>query len=92
MADKDLSPNLRALAEAIRKHPKPVRTALCGFDLWLEVLGSDHVKPATFLKGGVMARGDEGDVALKVPVPVLGGRIVVSFDATLPPDGFDLRA
>jgi hypothetical protein len=87
----ELSESMAALAEAIRRHPKPVQTALCGFDLWIEALSSPHAKPQEFLKGGVIAKGDEPEGVLKVPVMVLGGRIVISFDASLPPDRFVLR-
>ncbi len=58
---KDLSQNMQRLAEAIRTHPNPVRTALCGFDLWIEVLSSEHVGPREFLKGGGFAKGDEDE-------------------------------
>jgi len=88
---KDLSNNMQRLAEAIRTHPNPVKTALCGFDLWIEVLSSEHVGPREFLKGGGFAKGDEDEKVLKVPVMVLGRRIVVSFDASLPPEEFLLR-
>ena len=87
----DLSPKMQALAEAIRKHPKPVQTALLGFDLWIEALSSPHAAPKDVLKGGTIARGNEPDGVLKVPVMMLGGRIVISFDAALPPDGWLLR-
>lgn len=87
----ELSDGMKALAEAIRRHPNPVQTALCGFDLWLEVLSSDHVSAREFTTGGLMATGNEDPKVLKVPLPVLGKRIVVSFDASLPPDQFLLR-
>ena len=87
----ELSANMQRLAEAIRKHPNPVRTALCGFDLWIEVLGSGHAAPRDFLKGGGFAAGNEPEGTLKVPVMVLGQRIAVSFDASLPPADFVLR-
>jgi hypothetical protein len=87
----ELSDGMKALAEAIRKHPTQVETALLGFDLWLEVLSSDHVTPREFTPGGVPATGREDEKVLKVPVPVLGKRIVIAFDASLPPDQFLLR-
>lgn len=86
-----LSPGMTALAEAIRRHPNPVATALLGFDLWLEVLSSDHVSAREFTPGGIPATGREDPKVLKVPVPVLGKRIVIAFDASLPPDQFLLR-
>ena len=82
---------MQKLADAIRMSKQPVKTALCGFDLWLEVLASPHVAFLDVLKGGVQAKGNEPPDMLKVPVPMLGRRIVVSLDISLPPDGFDLR-
>ncbi len=79
------------LASAIRAHPNPVQVALCGFDLWLEVLGSGHAKGRDFVAGGKLATGEELPTALKVPIMVIGDRIVVSFDPTLPPDDFLLK-
>ncbi len=54
-------------------------------------MSSPHAKPQEFVKGGRVAKGDEPEGMLKVPVMVLGGRIVISFDAALPPDKFLLR-
>lgn len=87
----DLTENMTALAEAIRRHPTQVQTALLGFDLWLEVLSSSHVSSREFTPGGIPATGQEAETTLKVPVPVLGKRIVIAFDASLPPDQFLLR-
>ncbi|MCR8723346.1 hypothetical protein [Frigidibacter sp. ROC022] len=87
----ELSDSMKALAEGIRRHPNQVQTALLGFDLWLEVLSSEHVSPLEFTPGGIPATGAEDEKVLKVPVPVLGKRIVISFDASLPPDQFLLR-
>jgi hypothetical protein len=91
MAEAKLSKPMQRLADAIRAARQPPKTALCGFDLWLEVLASPHVAFRDLLKGGVPAKGDEPPELLKVPVPMLGRRIVVSLDVSLPPDGFELR-
>jgi hypothetical protein len=92
MSDKpELSPNLQKLSQAIRAHGQPPQVALCGFDLWLEIMGSGHTSMRDFLPGGIPAKGDETDGPLKVPIMVLGGRIVISFDPTLPPDAFVLK-
>jgi hypothetical protein len=92
MAEKPLSKDLQRLADAIRTHPQPVKTALCGFDLWIEVLSSPHIARRDMLKGGAFATGNEGPEAMKVPLPVLGNRIVVSLDTSLPPSEFLLRS
>ena len=75
------------LGEAIAREPAPPRQVFCGFDLWLEVIGSGKLKPMPFVKGGVPARGDEPEGTLKIPI-LVAGRCVVSLDVTLPPDGF----
>lgn len=87
----ELSAKLQALSAAIRAHGAPPQVALCGFDLWLEIMGSGHTGMRDFLSGGIPAKGDEDETVLKVPVVVLGGRIVISFDPTLPPDQFVLK-
>jgi|GEM_PF-3114435 len=79
---------LQDLGAAIAAQPAPPRQVFCGFDLWLEVMGSGKLKLANFLKGGVPARGDEPEAALKVPLMVAGRNIVIGLDVTLPPDGF----
>lgn len=76
------------MGEAIARQPSPPRQVFCGFDLYLEVLGSGKLKMAEFLKGGVPARGDEPEGTLKVPLLVAGRSIVIGLDITLPPDGF----
>ena len=86
-----LSPNLQALSQAIRSHGRPVQVVMCGFDLWLEIMGSGHTALRDFLPGGQPARGDEPEGTLKVGVITLGGHMVVSFDPTLPPDKFQLK-
>ena len=91
MAEKELSKTMARLAEAIRANPK-ARCALCGFDLWLEVLGSPHVMGREMTWKGRFITPDDPPEALKVPVPVLGKRVVVSFDPTLPPTEFQLRS
>ena len=87
----ELSAGLQRLSQAIRAHGAPPEVVFCGFDLWLEIMGSGHTSTRDFLAGGIPAKGDEDDGILKVPVIVLGGRIVVSFDPTLPPDQFALK-
>ena len=87
----ELSANLQALSAAIRAHGAPPQVALCGFDLWLEIMGSGHIGMRDFLSGGIPAKGDEEETILKVPIAVLGGRIVISFDPTLPADKFVLK-
>jgi hypothetical protein len=89
---QSLSKNMQRLADAIRAHKGQVRTALCGFDLWLEVMSSPHVGSREMVPGGTFATGQEAPEALKVPLIVLGNRIVISLDASLPPDTFELRA
>ncbi len=86
-----LSENLQVLSQAIRARGGPTQVVMCGFDLWLEVMGSGHTSTRDFLPGGLPARGDEPPEALKVPVIVLGGQIVISFDPTIPPDKFVLK-
>ena len=87
----ELSANLQALSAAIRAHGAPPQVALCGFDMWLEIMTSGHIGMRDFLAGGTPAKGDEEETVLKVPIAVLGGRIVISFDPTLPPDKFVLK-
>ena len=88
----ELSPGLQALSQAIRaRGAPPPQVVFCGFDLWLEVLGSGHTSLRDYLSGGVPAKGDEPEGVLKVPLMVLGGRIVVSLDPTLPPDSFAFK-
>ena len=88
---QEVSQSLKDLAAAIRAHPNPVQVALCGFDLWVEVLGSGHAKGCDFVPGGRIATAEDADNALKVPVMTIGKSIVVSFDPTLPPDGYLLK-
>lgn len=87
----ELSPGLQALSQAIRARGTPPQAVFCGFDLWLEVLGSGHTSLRDYVAGGTPARGDEPEGVLKVPLMVLGGRIVVSLDPTLPPDTFAFK-
>ncbi len=91
MSESKLSEPMQALADAIRERRGAADVALCGFDLWLEVLGSGHAKGRDMVRGGTFATGKEAPTDLKVPVMVIGGRVVVSFDPTLPPDGFVLK-
>ncbi len=86
----ELSDRMQALADAIRAHPQP-RTALLGFDLWLEAMSSPHVAPREFVAGGAFATGQEDPKVVKVPFPVLGRRVVIAFDASLPPQEFLIR-
>ena len=87
----ELSPNLQRISQAIRGHGGPVQVLFCGFDLWLEVIGSSHMSSVDFLAGGKIAKGDEPENTLKVPMQALGGRIIVNFDPTIPPDQFHLK-
>jgi len=93
MSDKkpELSTNIKALGKAIRDHGTPVQAVFCGFDLWLEVMGSGHTSMCDFLAGGKLAEGTEDEKTLKVPVLVIGGRIVVNFAPTIPPDRFYVK-
>lgn len=86
-----LSPRLQALSEAILAQKQPVRLALCGFDLWLELLSSGHTWMCEFLPGGQIATEADKNRPIKVPVMVIGNRTVISFDPTLPPDRFSLK-
>ena len=88
---RELSPKMQALAEAIRARQELPQAVFCGFDLWLEVCASGHTSTCTFKAGGAIATGDEPENTLLVPVLVIGKRIVVGFDPTLPPDDFVLK-
>ena len=89
---KELSPKMQALAEAIRKREVPPQALFCGFDLWLEVCGSGHTSMCSFKAGGRVADGTEDpEKTVLVPVLVIGKRIVVNFDPTLPPGEFELK-
>ncbi len=90
-AGRELSPRMQALAQAIRNRPTPPQAVFCGFDLWLEVCGSGHTSTCNFKAGGEIATGDEPENTLIVPVLVIGKRIVVGFDPTLPPDQYRLK-
>lgn len=92
MSDKPkLSARMQALAEAIRARPVPAQAVFCGFDLWLEVCGSGHTSMCNFKAGGQVADGTESERTIVVPVMVIGKRIVVGFDPTLPPGEFQLK-
>lgn len=79
------------LGQAIANHPGRVQVAFCGFDLWWAVFASGHVGMTEFRAGGQIATGQESDNALKIPIPTVGNPpIVISFDPTLPPDGYRL--
>ena len=86
-----LSPKMQALAEAIRARQTPPQAVFCGFDLWLEVCGSGHTSMCNFKAGGQIADGTESERTVVVPVLVIGKRIVVGFDPTLPPSEFQLK-
>ncbi|MCB9947484.1 MAG: hypothetical protein H6842_06630 [Rhodospirillaceae bacterium] len=79
---------LKELGAAIAGHSTRVRVAFCGFDLWLEVFASGRVRLQPYKKGGTPA--EDGDEGILVPMPVVGDGVVISFDPTLPPDGFRL--
>ena len=80
---------IQELGAAIAQQKVPPRQIFCGFDLWLEVLGSGKLKMGEYLKGGLPAQGDEPEGTLKVPL-LVAGRSIIGLDATLPPDGFRL--
>lgn len=88
---RELSPKMQALAQAIRERPVPPQAVFCGFDFWLEVCGSGHTATCSFRAGGRIADGTEDETTVVVPVLVIGKRIVVGFDPTLPPDAFQLK-
>ena len=88
---RELSPNLQRLSAAIRAHGAPPRAIFAGFDLYIELMGSGHLGLADFLMGGQLARGDEPEGTLKIPMLVLGGRIMLSVDPTIPPEDFYLK-
>ena len=81
---------LKDLGAAIARHPGPVQAAFCGFDLWTEVMTSDKLWLKPLKKGGVPATEEEAETQLVFRVTVVGKGIVISFDPTLPPDGFRL--
>lgn len=83
----DAVATLMELGEAMAREPAPPRQVFCGFDLWLEVIGSGKLKPMPFLRGGVPAQGNEPEGTLKIPI-LVAGRSVVSLDVTLAPDAF----
>lgn len=87
----ELSARMQALAQAIRGRPAPPQAVFCGFDLWLEVCASGHTSTCNFKSGGQIADGTEDERTVVVPVLVIGRRIVVGFDPTLPPDAFVLK-
>ena len=87
---RELSPAMQALSAAIRGHGAPQAVSR-GFDLWLEAMGSGYTGMCNFRAGGEFADGTEEENTLIVPVLVIGGRIVVNFDPTLPPDQFYLK-
>lgn len=79
---------LKELGSAIAGHATRTQVAFCGFDLWLEVFASGLVRMQLYKKGGLPAQ--EGDEGILVSMPVVGDGVVISFDPTLPPDGFRL--
>lgn len=89
---RSLSPNLQKISDAIRAQPQPPRALFAGFDLYLEIIASGHLTMRDFVTGGVPARGDEPENTVRVPLQVLGGRIVLSLDPTIAPDDFYLKA
>lgn len=88
---KELSTNLQRLSAAIRAHGAPPRAVFAGFSLYIELMGSGHLSMADFLMDGQLAKGDEKEGTLKIPMLVLGGRIMLSVDPTIPPEEFYLK-
>ena len=85
----ELSANLQRIADGRRSHGSQALAVFCGFDLWLEVIGSGHTSLKNFVSGGQPATGDEDtNKVLVVPLTVLGDRMVVSLDPTIAPDAF----
>ena len=85
----DFSPALKAMGKAIASHPQPPVAAFCGLKLYCEALASGRVTPQEFVMDtGRPATGEEKETAVKIPVLSISGRIVISFDPTLPPEGF----
>ncbi len=82
--------SVKELGAAIAARSTPPAVAFLGFDLWLETYATGKVRVAPFKKGGVLASGDEPEGTITAPIPVVGANIVISFDPTLPPDGFRL--
>lgn len=80
------------MADAIRTQPQAVRAVFCGIDLYMETLASGHAWMCDFLLDGRIADGSESEKAVKIPIMVIGPRIVVSFDPTIPPDRYYFRA
>ena len=80
---------MRRIADGLRSHGSQPQAVFCGFDLWIEVMGSGHTSMKNFISGGKPASGEEdtGKV-LVVPLTVLGGRMVVTLDPTIPPQEF----
>lgn len=83
---------MKELGEAIKASQTKTEVAFCGFDLWLEIFSSGKVRQGYFKKGGVRATPEEVDdtAQFTFPMPIVGRGIVISFDPTLPPDGFRL--
>lgn len=79
---------VKELGAAIAAHPNKVTTIFLGFDLWFDVLATGKVTAKLFKKGGLPAAEDEPDSVVKIPLPIIGGDIVVGVDITLPPDGY----
>lgn len=90
-AAPELSPNLQRISGAIQGHGGPVYAVFCGFDLYLEVISSPFMSTIEIVTGGRPADGTEPEGILKVPMQALGGRYIVSYDPTIPPDQFYLR-
>lgn len=86
----EYSAALRNLGKAISQHPQPPAVAFLGVKLYVEVLGSGRMQPLEYLADGRTATGEEPEGTLKVPFLAISGRIVASFDPTLPPEGFRL--
>ncbi len=84
-----LSKNLQRIADGLRTHGQPPVAVFCGYDLWIEVLGSPHISLKDFAPGGKPATGEEDkEKVCIVPLIVLGGKIIVCLDPTIPPDEF----
>ena len=79
---------LRELGRAIATHPVPAEAVFVGFDLYVDVFSSGKVRMIGFGPGGERVHPEDARPPGCLPVPAIGRGVVVSFDPTLPPDGF----
>jgi len=87
-AEAAYSEALRALGEAIARHPTRPEAAFCGMRLYVEAIGSGRVGTRRFLLDGRTATGEEPEGTVVIPMLAIADRIVLGFDPTLEPDAF----